>query len=149
MNATTAQNLREEYGDLRLNNAAKSLLIIEDDLSVIDFFQTVLDHLRPGLHWDYATSAEEAMDLIYDRGIKSPTAPYSLVIADIFLKGSKTGFDSWLDCIEQYPDMNFIITSSLPQERYLSILSGFDNCPTFLPKPLTMGKCRAALGEYL
>ncbi len=134
---------------LRLSQLPKSLLIIEDDLSVIEYFEAVLDHLRPGLDFDYATSAEEAMELIRSRGRIGEEPPYSLVIADIFLDGDMTGFDSWLECSKEFPDMPFVITSSLSLDRYLAILSGFDNCPTFLPKPLTVGRCKAVIEEYL
>lgn len=129
-------------------SAPKSLLIIEDDLSVIEFLEVVLDHLKPGLNWDYATSAEEAMELIRKRGRIGSEPPYSLVIADIFLDGDMTGFDSWLECAQEFPDMPFVITSSLSLDRYLAILSGFDNTPTFLPKPLTVGRCKSVIEEY-
>jgi DNA-binding NtrC family response regulator len=133
----------------KLEGPEKSVLIIEDDLSTIEFFETVLDHLRPGLDCDCATSAEKAMSLIRAKGRVNGEAPYSLVIADIFLDGDMTGFDSWLDCAEEFPDMPFVITSSLSLDRYLAILSGFNNCPTFLPKPLTVGRCKSIIDEYI
>lgn len=133
----------------KLTGTKKSVLIIEDDLSTIEFFENVLDHLRPGLNCDYATSAEKAMALIRANGRVNEDSPYSLVIADIFLEGDMTGFDSWLDCAEEFPDMPFVITSSLSLDRYLAILSGFNSCPTFLPKPLTVGRCRAIIDEYI
>ena len=148
MTTSAVQDAVEKQFPLRLATVPKSLLIIEDDLSVIEFLEVVLDHLRPGLSWDYATSAEEAMELIRSRGRVDGEPPYSLVIADIFLDGDMTGFDSWLDCAQEFPDMPFVITSSLSLDRYLAILSGFDNTPTFLPKPLTMGRCKSVIEEY-
>lgn len=148
MSTATAEMTHRNSDSLRTATAPKSLLIIEDDLSIIEFLEAVLDHLRPGLNWDYATSAEEAMELIRTRGRVNGEPPYSLVIADIFLDGDMTGFDSWLDCAQEYPDMPFVITSSLSLDRYLAILSGFDNCPTFLPKPLTVGRCKSVIEEY-
>lgn len=125
-------------------NPNQSILIVEDDLSVVEYLEHVLDHLRPGLDLDYATSAEEAM-----KRIRTRSTPYNLVIADIFLDGEMTGFDFWLECAKVYPDMPVVITSSLPAERYLTILSGFENTPTFLPKPLTPGRCRSVIEEYI
>ena len=148
MTTAAVQDAAEKQLPLHLATVPKSLLIIEDDLSVIEFLEVVLDHLRPGLSWDYATSAEEAMELVRSRGKIDGDPPYSLVIADIFLDGDMTGFDSWLDCAQEYPDMPFVITSSLSLDRYLAILSGFDNTPTFLPKPLTMGRCKSVIEEY-
>lgn len=146
--ATAASNLVQDQTP-KLTGTEKSVLIIEDDLSTIEFLETVLDHLRPGLNCDYATSAEKAMALIRAKGRVNEDSPYSLVIADIFLDGDMTGFDSWLDCAEEFPDMPFVITSSLSLDRYLAILSGFNNCPTFLPKPLTVGRCKAIIDEYI
>ncbi len=148
MTTSAVQDAAEQQYPLQMATVPKSLLIIEDDLSVIEFLEVVLDHLRPGLSWDYATSAEEAMELIRSRGTANGEPPYSLVIADIFLDGDMTGFDSWLDCAQEYPEMPFVITSSLSLDRYLAILSGFDNTPTFLPKPLTMGRCKSVIEEY-
>lgn len=130
-------------GSLHENlNPARSILIVEDDLSVVEYLENILEQLRPGLDLDYATSAEEAMQRLRERS-------YSLVIADIFLDGEMTGFDFWLECAKSYPDMPVVITSSLPADRYLTILSGFDHTPTFLPKPLTPGRCRTVLEEYI
>ncbi len=148
MMSTAMSDAVEKRFPVRVVSGTKSLLIIEDDLSVIDFLDVVLDHLKPGLNWDYATSAEEAMKLVRTRGRAGEEPPYSLVIADIFLEGDMTGFDSWLDCAQEYPDMPFVITSSLSLDRYLAILSGFDNTPTFLPKPLTIGRCKSVIEEY-
>lgn len=148
MTTSAATDTAENSHSLKLATGPKSLLIIEDDQSVIEFLEVVLDHLRPGLNWDYATSAEEAMELIRSRGRVDGEPPYSLVIADIFLDGDMTGFDSWLECAQEFPDMPFVITSSLSLDRYLAILSGFDNTPTFLPKPLTLGRCKSVIEEY-
>lgn len=148
MRPAAAETTGDKFHHLKLSPDTKSLLIIEDDLSVIEFLEVVLDHLRPGLVLDYATSAEQAMELIRKRGRVNGEPPYSLVIADIFLDGDMTGFDSWLECAQEYPDMPFVITSSLSLDRYLAILSGFENTPAFLPKPLTMGRCKSVIEEY-
>jgi DNA-binding NtrC family response regulator len=128
--------------------APKSLLVIEDDLSMIQFIDTVLDEMKPGLEWDYVTSGEKAIDLIRRKGKLKGTNPYSLVITDIFLDGEMTGFDVWLDSIQLYPRMPFVITSCLTFDRYFSILRGMNNCPVYLPKPLTVSRCQSVIEEY-
>ncbi|MGE0528535.1 MAG: hypothetical protein AB7G93_12380 [Bdellovibrionales bacterium] len=128
--------------------APKSLLVIEDDLSLIQFIDTVLDDMRPGLEWEYVTTGEQAIELIRRRGELRGEAPYSLVITDIFLEGEMTGFDVWLDCQQLYPEMPFVITSCLTFDRYFSILRGVNNCPVYLPKPLTVGRCQSVIQEY-
>ncbi|NJL25830.1 MAG: hypothetical protein HC902_12080 [Calothrix sp. SM1_5_4] len=133
----------------RLDASAKSLLVIEDDLSLIQFMDLIVDSVRPGLQWEYVTSGEEALELIRRRGRAHGGAPYDLVITDIFLEGDATGFDVWMDCQELYPEMPFVIMSCLSFDRYFSILRGAKNCPAYLPKPLTVGRCRSLFEEYL
>lgn len=126
----------------------KSLLVIEDDLSMIQFIDTVLDDMKPGLEWDYVTTGEEAIKKIRERGKSKGHNPYSLVMTDIFLEGEMTGFDVWLDCMQLYPRMPFVITSCLSFDRYFSILKGVNNTPVYLPKPLTVTRCQSVFQEY-
>lgn len=133
---------------LSLFTEPKSLLVIEDDLSLIRFIDTILDDLKPGLEWEYATSGEQAMEMIRRKGNVKDGSPYSLVMTDIFLEGEMTGFDVWLDTMQMYPRMPFVITSCLSFDRYFSILRGVSNCPVYLPKPLTVGRCQSVFEEY-
>lgn len=142
----TAENVVKDR--LSLVKAPKSLLVIEDDLSLIQFIDSVLDDMKPGLEWDYVTTGEEAVELIRRRGKLRDEAPYSLVITDIFLEGEMSGFDVWLDCMQMYPNMPFVITSCLSFDRYFSILKGVTNTPVYLPKPLTVSRCQSVFEEY-
>ena len=126
----------------------KSLLVIEDDLSMIQFIDTILDELKPGLEWDYVTTGEEAIEKIRRRGRTRGANPYSLVLTDIFLEGEMTGFDVWLDSMQMFPAMPFVITSSLSFDRYFSILKGVNQTPVYLPKPLTITRCQSVIEEY-
>ncbi|MGE4132003.1 MAG: response regulator [Bdellovibrionales bacterium] len=147
--SSSAAEPRQSQYTRNQEQSSKSLLIIEDDLSIIDFLETVLDNIRPGLEWDYATTGEQGLQLIQDRSKAGFSPPYDLVIADIFLGGELTGFDSWLECLEEFPHMPFVMTSSISVDRYLSILNGFAQSPSYLPKPLTVGSCRNVLEEYI
>ena len=69
-------------------------------------------------------------------------------MTDIFLEGEMSGFDVWLDCQRLYPEMPFVITSYISFDRYFSILRGVKNCPVYLPKPLTVGRCQTIFQEY-
>lgn len=148
MTQTAAVQPTEKKDRLSLITQPKSLLVIEDDLSMIQFIDTVLDDMKPGLEWDYVTTGEEAIDLIRRRGKARGEAPYSLVITDIFLEGEMTGFDVWLDCMQMFPRMPFVITSCLSFDRYFSILRGVSNTPVYLPKPLTVTRCQSVFSEY-
>ena len=135
---------------LHMLETPKSLLVIEDDLSQIQFIDAVLNSRTEveELEWEYVTSGEAALELIRRRGGFRGDSPYGLVITDIFLEGELTGFDVWLECQEIYPDMPFVFTSHLSFDRYFSILNGVRNCPVYLPKPLTVSRCQTILEEY-
>ena len=136
------------YSDRQTVAQPKSLLVIEDDLSMIQFIDSMLDELKPGLEWDYVTTGEEAIEKIRRRGRTKGANPYSLVLTDIFLEGEMTGIDVWLDSMRLLPDMPFVITSSLSFDRYLSILKGVNQTPVYLPKPLTITRCQSVIEEY-
>lgn len=138
----------DKVDHLHLVPQAKSLLVVEDDLTLVQFLGSVLDEIRPELNWNYVTTGEEALKVIHERAKSQPEFPYDLVIADIFLDGDLTGFDVWLDCQQYYPKMPFIMTSCLTFDRYFSILRGMSTCPMYLPKPLTISRCRAVVDEY-
>jgi DNA-binding NtrC family response regulator len=132
---------------LHMITSPKSLLLVEDDLSLIQFVDSILTDQYEELEWEYVTSGEKALELIRRRS-QNDTAPYSLVISDIFLEGEITGFDIWLECQQLFPRMPFVITSYLSFDRYFSILRGVNNCPVYLPKPLTVSRCQAVFEEY-
>lgn len=140
---------KNHFDHLQLVKRPRSLLVIEDDLSLIQFIDVILEDQYGDLEWEYVTSGEAAMELIERRGKRSHGhSPYSLVMTDIFLEGEATGFDVWLDCQKLYPDMPFAITSYISFDRYFSILRGVKNCPVYLPKPLTVERCQALFEEY-
>lgn len=134
---------------LHMLKTPKSLLVIEDDLSMIEYIDAVLEELRQGLEWEYVTSGEAALKLIHRRSFICGDSPYSLVITDIFLEGDTSGLDVWLECQQKYQAMPFAVTSSLSHERYLSILQGTTNCPVYLPKPLSIDRFQHLFNEYL
>ena len=143
------QEIKAQESNPALMGPPQSVLIIEDDISVIEFLEAVFDQLRPGLTVDYATSVLEAIEKIRSRPHILGDPPYNLVIADIFLEGDETGFEAWAACAREFPQMPFVFTSSLPVEKYVSIVAGFDHTPSYLPKPLTVGRCRSLLLEYV
>ncbi len=146
--AVSTLTAEKKYDRLSLIQQPQSLLVIEDDLSLIQFIDLILDDQYYGLEWEYVTSGEAAIDLIRRRGERLGHAPYSLVMTDIFLDGEMSGFDVWLDCQKMYAEMPFVITSYISFDRYFSILRGVKNCPVYLPKPLTVGRCQTVFQEY-
>ena len=149
MTSTVTVDSRKLRDHLTLVPEPKSLLLIEDDLSLVDFMDVVIDEMRPGLDWDYVTSGEAALERIHWRGRSQRGNPYSLVIADIFLEGEMTGFDVWLDAQQFYPEMPFVMMSCLTFDRYFSIFRGVNKYPVYLPKPLTVSRCQSVLMDYV
>jgi hypothetical protein len=145
MSVTTAEN---QAFILRAVSPPKSLLVIEDDLSSVQFINNVVDEQYHNLEWEYVSSGEQAMELIQRRANFRGQDPYSLVITDMFLQNEATGFDVWTECQRLFPDMPFVFMSKLSFEQYLGIFDGFRNRPMYLPKPLTALQCRSVLEEY-
>ena len=128
---------------------SKSLLVIEDDLSLIQLIDAMLADVKPGLEWEYVTSGEDALNLIERRGRERAGPPYRLVMSDLFLEGDTTGFDVWRECQRVYPEMPFVVTSGLSVERYRAVWKDAATVPQFLPKPLSIDRYQSILGEYL
>lgn len=146
--ALASRSERKKMDFLQLLTPQKSLLVIEDDLSLVQFIDAVLEEKCQGLEWEYVTNGEAALELIHRRAQFRGDNPYSLVITDIFLAGELSGLDVWLECQDLYPEMPFVITSHLSFDRYFSIIRGARNCPVYLPKPLTLSRCQAVFEEY-
>ena len=126
-----------------------SLLVVEDDLTLVQFIDAVLGEIKPGIGWEYVTSGERALELLRTKRSPSGDAPYRLVICDIFLEGDVTGFEVWRECQAMFPQMPFVVTTGLARERYASLLAGAPNRPVFLPKPLTINECQSVFEEFL
>jgi DNA-binding NtrC family response regulator len=146
---TQAATLVKPEHHLHLMKTKKSLLVIEDDLSMIQFIDTILDDMHEDLDWEYVTSGEAAIDLIKRRGTFRGDSPYDLVITDIFLEGETNGIDVWIECQKRFPDMPFIMTSSLSLDRFAQILRGVGNRPVYMPKPLSVNRFQTIFKEYL
>ncbi len=125
------------------------ILIVEDDVSLTNLLTGVLEEIAPNVSIDWATSGEEAEHYLEREGEVFGSSPYDLIIADIFLEGDITGLDIWKLCDRKYPDVNILVTSSLPIEKFVSCLKNEYSCPQYLPKPFTLTECKEAIGEFL
>jgi hypothetical protein len=66
--ATASPTAEKKFDFLHAIAPTKSLLVIEDDLSLVQFIDHVLEDQCEGLEWEYVTSGEAAMELIRRRG---------------------------------------------------------------------------------
>jgi len=130
------------------NGIRKSVLVIEDDVSVSNLIERVLRGISPSLQLDWSTSAEDALSF-FDSATTEPTAcPYQLVICDFYLEGPKTGLEFWYFFRQRYPDVPFVLMSSVPLEDFFEP-DDSSEVPYFLKKPFDIGQCRVFFSAIL
>lgn len=119
------------------------VLIIEDDLTTKPLWEHVARrNFGPG-NMDWAVNVEEAIRL-FQTSIRK-NEPYSLVVTDVFLAGSKTGLD-FIVHARSLGQRTPILLISAAEETELkksvdSIFAPFE----VLSKPLSVPKCERML----
>ena len=121
--------------------------VIEDDIELSTLMDRILKNIDPKISLDWSTSAEEAIQSISSNWKKGIVLPYVLIIIDIFLDGEKSGLDLYKLCIEKYPTIPIILTSSGNLKNILPINLGLS--PTLLQKPFTVRKCKQIFKKIL
>ena len=130
------------------NGIRKCVLVVEDDLSVSNLIERVLRGISPGLQLDWSTSAEEAMNFFNVASGSSAPCPYDLVICDFYLEGPKTGLDFWYFFRNQYPEVPFVLMSSVDLDDFFEADESTE-VPYFLKKPFDIGPCRIFFSRIL
>ena len=120
----------------------KKILVIEDDLSMEVVLTSLIQGVDPSVEIVWASSAEEAWDLLRDE-------KFQLVVTDIFLEGKKTGMDFWQELEAANVRTPVIVMSSLSEHQMLNTIDANDPAPVFLPKPLRTAESRAVIREML
>jgi CheY-like chemotaxis protein len=118
---------------------SKRILIVEDDLTVQPLLEVMIQKISPGTQVEWSTSAEDAFDRLSSVQ-SSDESPYSVVLSDVNLSGSKSGFDLVDECFSNEVPANFIMSS------------GADTLDThlpFLPKPYKFVDVKRELSPYL
>jgi CheY-like chemotaxis protein len=118
----------------------KNVLLVEDD----PFWQQVITRNieRSGqrCHISTVTSANEAINLL---GIDHR---FSLIIADNYLEGDKTGYELWWDCKKRGVNVPFLLTSGnvhFPEDI-------IQDLPVkFVAKPFVSAELRRTLADLL
>jgi response regulator of citrate/malate metabolism len=130
------------------NGIHKSVLVVEDDLSVSNLIERVLRGISPVLQLDWSTSAEDAMGYFNSSSDDTDNCPYQLVICDFYLEGPKTGLDFWYFFRSRYRDVPFVLMSSVNLEDFFDPDESID-IPYFLKKPFDIGQCRTFFSGIL
>jgi CheY-like chemotaxis protein len=122
------------------------VLIVEDDLTLEPVWNFLLSQAHPGATLLWATSERSAHRILQRCEVDGH--PVSLVIADIFLDGTRTGLDLWRE--HATPAMPVLVMSGLASHRLPRLLErGETHPPFYLQKPLNPVRCLEVLKFYL
>lgn len=123
------------------------ILIVEDDLSLKPFWDSVLDKIEKKMEIDWAVSSEEAQKVVEQRLVQGKS--FDLIIADLFLAGSKTGMDFLTSKEVKSSDSKTILVSLAEQKSLES------ECKKILPKtkiivkPLSAARCEKVVRQLI
>lgn len=106
----------------------KNILIVEDDICLMPFFEKVLKNIKHDSNICWATTANEAMTLLGEKN-------FDLMISDINLPNLVTGLDLWGRIRSTHPYMKVIFTSAVNAEDYIKSFTPSEYCPPFISKP--------------
>ena len=124
------------------------ILIVEDDLELQEMITALLHRIDPQIEVDTAVNGEETIGLMSSQ-ILNPKFNYDLIISDVTLEGSATGFDLWKFCSKKFPSTYFVFMSGISQVEFFDKLKDDPQCPPFLSKPFVMEKFRELINEVM
>lgn len=136
---------RKKQHELKRALRTPKVLIVEDDISYEPIWRKVLESVDPSIEYQWCTSANEAQKIL-EETIKNGEH-WDLVIADIFLSGSRTGLDLWEKCGE--PVENMIIVSSVDYSKLLDYIGSTSSPPIYIKKPLQIQECITAVNDLI
>jgi DNA-binding response OmpR family regulator len=111
--------------------------------------ERILKSIDSAIEFDWATSAETAVEHLRETLVDSHSFPYDLIIADIFLDGPATGIDFWRTCQEMFPNTPILLTSGLSLDRFFTTIGRESISPPYLQKPFAPGECKQVLEGML
>jgi DNA-binding NtrC family response regulator len=118
------------------------ILLIEDN----PFFQTLWESIIGRATASAYTIDWANTDFIAEEMLENNK--YDIIISDIILTGSRTGFDIWKKYDSK--DCCFIFSSSMPIEHFYECLKQFDKKPHhFIPKPLKINDCSKYIANVI
>lgn len=145
MQTTSEKELDKKFRLFHKHAQNKRVLVVEDDTDLSAIIDDVLKSIDPKTSIDWATSADQAIDLLEERMKTADYPPYDLILADIFLEGNTTGLDLWRLFQKSMPKIPIVVTSSLPVNQFFTMLGQDTIAPPFLQKPFQAGECKQLL----
>jgi DNA-binding NtrC family response regulator len=114
----------------------KRILVLEDDKSLEPVVKGALYAVAPDAEVEWVTAADHILETIQSGAAK---CEHDLVIADIFLDGSATGFDLWREFHAACPRTAFLIISGMSFEEFRQKYATKGPAPLYLRKPFSPG----------
>ena len=128
---------------------SRSVLVVEDDIELSSIMDRILRGIDNKIELDWATSAEDAFNALSAATRSGRKKPYDLIVADVYLEGTRTGIDLWKLCQKQYPMVPFVVTSGADLEKFSAELDSNEAGTPFLKKPFSVSDCRALFEKLL
>lgn len=130
--------------------SAKKILVVEDDKNMTVLLSRALEDICDDIEMSWAESLEQAVHKLVQHTDINHKMPYDLIIADIFLEGNGTGLDLYKVINRTYPDLPFLVISSLSYNYINEALveEKIDNL-IYLQKPFLFSQCKEKIKKYL
>lgn len=125
-------------GTKRMEQYVKKILIVEDDLSLRPLWEKFLKFKMNNISMEWAVSGEEALKMITQQNENK--TPYFLIIADIFLAGSKTGMELITSDEVAKSGARTILVSAADRDEILKKFGYLVSDAIVLSKPLDFKK---------
>ena len=121
------------------------VLIVEDDVTMQPLWKYVIETSAPGASIKWVTTEEAAEKIIAHR--LHMAEEFDLIIADIFLSGSRTGIDLW----KRYGSGNtqFLLMSAVSPTKFAKLVGDGEPTPLYVQKPLNPIACIDTISEML
>lgn len=133
-----------------VKNQSKRILVVEDDPLMMSLLKKAILDVLPGSEIFWATSLEQAFIKIIQNSTILEKKPYELIVADVFLKGSGTGLDLWRVLCATYPQIPFLVISSLSEENIVTAVGEAEKKNLFFfRKPFSFLECKQKIKNIL
>ncbi len=126
------------------------ILVVEDSVSMLLIIQKAIFNVRPNAEIFSAVSLEEAFTILIKTSNIEEKNPYELIIADIFLEGSRTGMDLWRVLRATYPQIPILVVSSISEEKVRdAVLEQEKKDLIYFKKPFMLSDLQTKIREVL
>ncbi|MBC7458691.1 MAG: response regulator [Bdellovibrionaceae bacterium] len=140
----------EESKNRKVRLLPKKILVVEDDTSMTVLLGKAILDIFSDAEIQWAASLEQAVTQLIQNTDIGEKVPYDLIIADIFLEGNGTGLDLWKVLGGTYPNIPFLMISSLSQDQVVAAVpEERRKSLVYLQKPFLFAQCKQSIKNIL